>query len=239
MTDPGKLARVIIAVVTGLYTFVLFLTGNPLEHGARQAVSYVPTFVGFGVILFDVWLWRCPGVHFFVGRPRIDGTWLATLQPSADSHIPEGGNRGPIEAAVVIEQTYWSLAATLMTKESTSQSYTASLRADAESRGRRLLTYSYGNVPEQAQRPRSQPHLGATQLRVTGRLPTELTGSYWTDRLTRGDMRLTFFSRERDYPTLDAVLKAGAKVEQIAATKAATSAIRKRRGASWFRRLFR
>jgi hypothetical protein len=40
-------------------------------------------------------------------------------------------------------------------------------------------------------RDRSEPHFGAARLECTGQTPTRLTGVYWTDRLTRGDMEFS------------------------------------------------
>jgi hypothetical protein len=145
-------------------------------------------------------------VHRLVRRPRIDGTWLTTLTPHPDSHIPDGGNRGPIQAAVLIEQTFWSVHVTLLTAESRSVSTSASLHG--VTRQQAVLTYTYANEPDQQHRPRSQPHAGASQFNVTGREPQQMTGNYWTARLTVGDMAMSLLNRRTDYPSL-----AGAMLE--------------------------
>lgn len=54
------------------------------------------------------------------GRPHLYGTWRASITPSPGSRIPEGGNIGLISAAVVIEQTLWTVAVSLHTPESSS-----------------------------------------------------------------------------------------------------------------------
>jgi len=203
--NAGKLTHAVAFVVTTLYTVAMYLTSSSLPSDAAKLVSYIPTVVGWGLLLFDLWVWRFPIIHRFVGRPRIDGAWVGTLTPREDSHIPEGGNRGPIEIAIIIEQTYWSVGATLMTAESASQSTASSIRSDPESPGRRVLSYAYANTPDQKHHARSRQHLGAVRLRLAGRLPTEMSGTYWTDRLTAGDMKLTLLDREKDYPSLEAV----------------------------------
>jgi hypothetical protein len=65
-----------------------------------------------------------------------------------------------------------------------------------------VLTYTYANEPEQQYRPRSQPHAGASQFNMAGRSPTRMTGTYWTARLTVGDMSLHLLNRKTDYATL-------------------------------------
>jgi hypothetical protein len=57
-------------------------------------------------------------------------------------------------------------------------------------------------------RPRSNSHIGATILDLSGRNPDRMTGKYWTDRLTAGDMSLTRVARQRHFNSLDEVDRA-------------------------------
>jgi len=206
--NPATLVRIVTLIITTLYTAVLYFFHASIQGTPAKILTYVPTAVGFGLLFFDVLIWRLPLVHRLVKRPRIGGTWVGILSPASESRIPAEGNRGPIPAAIVIEQTYWSIGVTLMTAESSSQSTSTSLRADPSSPGRRVLAYTYLNEPKQEHRTRSPAHAGASQLRVVGRLPKQLNGTYWTDRLTAGDMEFEFVDREVDYPSYEAVAKA-------------------------------
>ncbi|MGY4684451.1 Cap15 family cyclic dinucleotide receptor domain-containing protein [Micromonospora aurantiaca (nom. illeg.)] len=173
-----------------------------------MALTYLPTFLIIGVVAFDLWVWKWPGVARIANHPRIGGTWRARLQPHPDSHIPRNGNRGPIEAAMIIEQTYWTLAIRLLTSESASISTSATLRPEGDSKEQRILTFTYRNAPRYEYRPRSQPHGGAVNLTITGRAPNRLVGNYWTDRFTMGDIELELLERRTDYPTFDDTPKA-------------------------------
>lgn len=206
MTSPARTVRITVSAVSAIYAIVLYVSGIRLQHDARQLLAYLPSVFGILVVIFDSWAWKWPAIHNLTGRPRLDGTWITSLRPHQDSHIPKDGDRGPIQAAVIIDQTYWSLGVTLLSQQSTSYSTAASLRRHGDSRDRRTLTYTYANEPAQEHRPRSQPHAGATQLQVSGRRPTQITGTYWTDRLTVGDLDLRLLDRRTDYPTLAAVL---------------------------------
>jgi hypothetical protein len=203
VSAPSRPVRYAVAAASAIYAVVLYVSGFRFDTGIRQILAYLPAIAAFAVAAFDLWIWKWPVVHRMVQRPRIDGTWLTTLTPHHDSRIPEGGNRGPIDAAVLIEQTYWSVSVTLMTAESRSISTSAALHAT--SRQQSVLTYTYANEPEQQHRPRSQPHAGASQFNITGRDPRQMSGTYWTARLTAGDMTLRFLNRRGDYPTLAAV----------------------------------
>ena len=206
MGNPSKIVRITISAVSTLYAIILYAIGIRLQDDARQILAYLPSALGILIVIFDSWAWKWPVIHGLAGRPRIDGTWIANLHPNPDSHIPAGGNRGPIQAAFMIDQTYWSIGITMLTGESASYSTASSLRRPGASRDRRILSYTYSNEPAQEHRPRSQAHVGATQLHVSGQRPIELTGMYWTDRFTAGDLHLRLLSRHTDYPTLKAVL---------------------------------
>jgi hypothetical protein len=53
-----------------------------------------------------------------------------------------------------------------------------------------------------------------------GRLPRELSGTYWTDRLTSGDFTFHLVDRKVDYASLDAVAKAELAKREEAAKQA-------------------
>lgn len=120
------------------------------------------------------------------GRPDIRGTWRGTLA----SHWvnPETGDRiaPDHEVYLVVRQTYWSVAANLITKESKSCSTTAVVEDDGC--GQPQLVAVYRNTPRAAVRHRSEVHHGAFKLDVSGQPVDRLEGYYWTDRNTIGEL---------------------------------------------------
>jgi hypothetical protein len=203
MQPPAKALRLAVTIATTLYTALLVVSGVDLPGATRKAVGFLPTVLGFGFVVFHLWLWRLPGIHRVVGRPWVAGTWIATITPHPDSRIPAGGNRGPIEAVVTIEQSYWMLAVRQQTPESSSYSTSAALRPEGDSKVRGVLAYTYRTTPQQQHRDRNPAQTGACQLVATGRTPMTLTGTYWTDRFTTGDMTLRHLSRRTDVASLD------------------------------------
>jgi SMODS-associating 2TM, beta-strand rich effector domain len=183
------------------YGVLLYACGVRLEGEAKELVPYLPTAMGFLLIAFDKWMWRWCFIQPFVGRPLLRGTWLVTIRPSAKSHIPAGGNRGPIEGAMVIEQNFFSVHVTQYTGESTSQSGAAVVQAVGESAKQAVLAFVYANRPKQEHRARSPNHDGACQLEAVGDAPVEMRGHYWTSRFTAGDLELQFVDRTLDYST--------------------------------------
>src|SRR5688572_23633164 len=76
------------------------------------------TVVGLLLLVFDKWAWSFRFLHpWFVARPYIKGTWKGLLyseyvDPKTNQKAP------PIEVYLVIRQTYFTIHARLLTRES-------------------------------------------------------------------------------------------------------------------------
>lgn len=202
---PGTAARVAATVATGTYTLALRLAGVKLGAGVKSLVSYTPTFVIALFLVLDRWAWRWPVVHRLTGHPYLAGTWRLVLKPSADSCIPEGGNRGPIDAFLIVKQTWFGVHLTQVSRESRSTSLGATFRR-AEVADQHVLHYSYLNIPLQQHQPRSSQHFGACTFTMVGRRPLEIDGSYFTGRLTRGDIGAALLDRKSDVISYDSLI---------------------------------
>lgn len=200
--DEARLARIVAVGISAAWVIVLQLSGNTVAGSTQRLLAYLPSALVLVMVAFDLWVWKWPGVHMLVGRPRVDGTWMTTIRPHEKGRVPKNGNLGPITSAVVIEQTFWTVTVRLLTAESLSMSELASMRVQGDSRQQRLLTYTYRNEPRQQHRTRSSPHRGACELTVVGRCPKTVSGTYWTDRLTAGDMDLVLVDRRKNRESL-------------------------------------
>ncbi|MDT0468344.1 Cap15 family cyclic dinucleotide receptor domain-containing protein [Streptomyces gibsoniae] len=185
-----------------VYGVLLYLLGLHPDKELKYALAYVPSLLGYLVVIFDKWAWRWPGIHRLTGHPKLGGTWRTTLSPSSASHIPAGGNRGPIRAYLTIEQSYWTLHATLRTAESSSRSTNAAIEK-TDGSGIAELRFLYENTPQAAYQQRSPRHTGACRLSVSGSAPQAMTGRYYTDRFTAGDMDLVLVSEATDHATYE------------------------------------
>lgn len=202
MNQQAAIIRVVAVGISIAWTATLYLSGVDLAEPTRRLLAYLPTVAVILAVAFDLWLWKLPLMNRIVGRPRLDGTWRTTLTPNPESHIPDGGNRGPVQALTCIEQTYWTMSVSLLTAQSRSQSTTAALAANPDSKSTKRLYFTYRNDPQLAHRPRSLAHLGSCELAITGHKPTRIDGMYWTNRLTMGDLCLELIDRRTDH-TLD------------------------------------
>lgn len=182
-------AQYATVVVSAVYSCILYFAHNDLALPVRLLLYILPVLVIGGLLVFDKWLWRVPVVAKWHSRPVLAGLWSASIRPTENSRIPEGGNRGPIEAYIVIEQTFWTTQVSLMTAESQSTSLAAALYSRAEGDGKSLV-WSYRTNPRSAVRDRNYSHQGQGEISVPPGGADLLEGTYFTDRLTTGDMTL-------------------------------------------------
>ena len=87
------------------------------------------------------------------------------------------------DATLEIKQTLLKISIIMKTDESSSGSVSASID---EVFGENRLTYCYMNKPMASVRNRSEIHYGTAMLNCD--FPGKLSGSYFTDRKTTGDM---------------------------------------------------
>src|SRR5262249_20094759 len=123
---------------------------------------------------------------WFVDRPYLKGTWKGVLE---SSYVDPATQQkvAPIEVYLVVRQTFSAVHLRLITRESASESLANNI-PKGEDDGYTVASV-YRNTPQLSARDRSAIHHGAIIIRVEGDPVTSLTGEYWTDRLTRGELR--------------------------------------------------
>lgn len=206
MGRPTALVRAVTLIVSAIYSIFLYSLGFELPGWWRFVVSFLPTLAVAGVVGWDLWLWRLPGVQRLVRRPDLRGLWRVTLRPHPDSHIPEGGNRGPIAGFLEIKQSFWAVHLRLYTDQSASRS-TATTWLPAYESSVDYLTFTYDNTPKMSESHRSMRSAGACNLNPTSLKPEEVEGTYFTDRFTKGDMALTLVDRSCGHPSFPAAVR--------------------------------
>ncbi len=92
----------------------------------------------------------------------------------------------PISASLDIRQTLFSISCVTRTEQTTSRSFASAIFVDRAS-GEQQLTYSYSADPRLRDRDDNPRHDGTAILRVVK--PSELVGTYFTDRQTRGELQ--------------------------------------------------
>lgn len=137
-------------------------------------------------------LWATPlGRRLGFAAPDLRGTWRGALTPT---HLPPGVvHPGPLIVVLVVRQTASTVHASLFTMESQSRVLASEF---IEVGGQRQLIYSYQNAPHLHSPRPGALHLGTTVLAVDGLRPSLLGGSYYTERLTAGQLKFNMHAPE-------------------------------------------
>jgi hypothetical protein len=191
-----------IAAVVVLVALVLYAAYRVEQPQNLDAVSIFQllettvTVMGLLAAAFIGFAWRWPIFQgWLVCVPDLTGTWRGTLVPliKSDGTLIAGE---PIPTTILVRQSSFDVRVTLHTAGMDSRSYSGEVIADEES-GEQRLTYSYTTDPSLGTRESNPRHDGTAllSLRVDHR---ELVGRYWTDRLTRGDIKVRFVDRKQD-----------------------------------------
>lgn len=188
MINRVQVSALILVPLISVAT-TLLLVGENLTWWKWVAAygSAVSATVG-ALHLFDRWVWKWSLLHgWFVERPVLADKWTFTIKPLWTD--PKTGNRQePINAEVTIRQTYTQLHLRLETPESSGDLIASKIVTKND--GTYQVVGVFRNEPSISIQDRSRIHLGAFVLDVSGESPepTKLTGQYWTDRGTAGEI---------------------------------------------------
>lgn len=186
----GKYIKALLYLTVTVWAVVLYVSGQAITSAWLRPLSTVTSVVLLVVMAFDFWLWKMPFLQgWFVKRPIIDGTWKVEIRsnwinPTTKAPIP------PIEAYMVIRETFSTLSLRLLTEESGSELVGTEIVCAAD--GLYCVSGVYRNEPRYQVRDRSPIHYGAVWLKVITEPTKSLRGHYWTDRNTAGEIELTF-----------------------------------------------
>ena len=184
----------LIAISAVAWALLLLSAGTEVPLTFFTPLGKVVTGIILLLKIFDKWLWRILPTKL-VRRPKVFGTWRVNVH-SKWQDPKTGAGIEPINAYLAVRQTFWTIDARLMTAESKSYQLSAQLVPPTpEVEDEYLLVAVYRNEPKLSVRDRSEIHFGALILRIPADSPKALTGQYWTDRLTCGE--LSGFSRDK------------------------------------------
>jgi hypothetical protein len=187
----SRLRIQVVAAITAAIGFVLPLVygGKPSLSTALRAYSFSVSAVIVLFLIYDRFVWHWSIVRRFTKKPDLRGTWLGELR---SSYVRNGEPIEPISGILRIRQTNSIQQVTLFTGESSSVTEQSQMAKEPDDRWR--LSWTYSNVPRAFVRHRSDCHLGTAEVTFDPR--EGLVGSYYTDRLTRGEMAFPKRSRK-------------------------------------------
>ena len=179
-------------IALALIVWIPVLWGLGIQLSWRYLLPYglVVSILCFVAAIFERWGWAWRFLNgWFVKRPDLRGSWRVELKSEWGNH--ETGNKiAPTTCYMAVRQSLTTLSMRLMTAESSS--WLIAHKIVEENDGVFLVTGVYTNTPKLELRgDRSEIHYGALLLQALGDPPTTLEGHYWTDRNSRGEMRLS------------------------------------------------
>lgn len=198
MPSQGK-GQVIVATVALVWLVLALVTDQTLSPTPLRLYSVGGSVVALLLLVYERYVWRWPLVRRFTGMPLLDGTWRGVV---VSSH---GAIPNPIPSVFRVSQTATAITVTMFSAESSSTSRYAALTSLSDQRW--ALMWSYDNMPRASVRHRSEHHRGSAEAILGNENDEMLVGEYYTDRLTRGEIRLDEWSPSR-YGTAESALRA-------------------------------
>lgn len=177
----------LLAIMVAVWGGLLILSGTAVSADLLKPFSTAVGIISVCLVIFDKWAWRLPFLYpWFVSKPNLEGTWKGQIlsswiDPETKAKSP------PLDAYLVIRQTFSSIQMRLLSKELNSELLAGNFVREAD--GIVQIAAVYRGTPKLLIRGRSPIHYGGLILRVLGNVPYALEGEYWTDRDTKGEMR--------------------------------------------------
>ncbi len=147
------------------------------------------------VALFVKWGWKLKIFRgWLVPFPNLNGSWTGLIYSEWTN--PETGEKPPpIPVMLTVNQSFFHISCMMRTSEMESSSYAEGFIIDPE-RQIKNLAYSYASKPRLSLNDRSIPHDGTAAFKVIEYPRKKLSGRYWTERLTKGEILLQFHSKK-------------------------------------------
>lgn len=177
--------RIVSGTAALVAIFLFLITDISLINVVGYAISVTVGIVYF----FDRWLWRCLP-EFVLGVPKIYGTWSGELKGKWINPDTKNETLKKVSPFFLsVRQTFSTIKICAISKESKSYSLGLYLRQSED--GDWLVSYIYDNTPDRKVRKKSQRHCGAAEL-IIGHLSgnRQISGEYWTDRWSQGEILL-------------------------------------------------
>lgn len=193
-----KSSLYLLVGVSALAWFVLaHISGLDLSK-IKDFFSLVPKVVSIDLLviaIFVKWGWKIKIFRgWLVPFPDLNGSWVGFIY--SDWKNPTTGERPPpIPVLLTVNQSFFHTNCVMRTGEMESSSYSEGFLIDPD-RQIKSVAYSFTSKPRLSLNERSIPHDGTAVFQIIDKPKQKLIGRYWTERLTKGEIRLKYHSKE-------------------------------------------
>lgn len=221
LTEFQRLLKVFATLTVLAWALIFFIQwhfmGAALFTAGWRSFTAALTIatVAFGV--FYKLAWKSPRIARLMGRSMVHGVWQGTLLSDYKTD-----KNHPLEVPIffVIRQTYLTLSLESFTKSQQGESKLEALIRNARTEATRL---SYVFELRRQFRGENKLTIGAGELRLQDD-NTILSGFYWTNTPTHGELKLKLVSRDCDGVDCYEVAERRWPVELIASSKPGVAA---------------
>jgi hypothetical protein len=177
----------LVGLSLAITAVALTTIGEPVSGAWLGIVGTVNAGVYVAYKVFNHFLWKIPTLQgWFVHRPHLYGTWDVELASFFES---DGKRVESIKATAVITQSFTEIHLDFRSPESRGELLNGGIVKQPD--GTYRFSGTYLNTPGlERQRSGNTTHKGSFWLVIEGKAnkPTELRGSYWTERQTAGEL---------------------------------------------------
>lgn len=187
-----SLLKPLLFIALAIFVLILWKEGVDLPTNFYALMSAAVTAAAVIYALFELYLWRLPVVSQLLSLPPdIQGTWKGQIDsfwvdPETKLTPP------PFDVYAVIRQTSSSINVRMFTAKSSSDTMAAHIDTQ---KGTHTIWAVFLNTPHLQFRDRSPIHHGGFMITLIGSPVQRLSGSYWTDRKTTGN--ITFSAKSK------------------------------------------
>lgn len=179
---------ILFSALVYFITYTVFPISKNTLFEYFRILSIVVTVDSAFIWLFINYLWKWTFLYdWVVPFPDLNGTWEGELK---SSYIDKKTNKkiDPIKATLKIRQSFVHIHCLLKTEAIESSSFVCQFDINKDKQKLKLV-YSYGGEANLLSRDDNPNHFGTAMLSVNDE-GKALTGSYWTDRKTTGELTL-------------------------------------------------
>ncbi|MEN8175288.1 MAG: hypothetical protein ABFS23_05975 [Pseudomonadota bacterium] len=147
------------------------------------------------VAAFVKWGWKLKIFRgWLVPFPNLNGTWIGFIY--SDWENPQTSEKPPpIPVMLTVNQSFFHVSCVMRTSEMESSSFSEGFLIDTD-RQLKKVAYFYTSKPRLSLSDRSVLHDGSAVFRIIEKPKLKLTGRYWTERLTKGEITIEHHTGE-------------------------------------------
>lgn len=193
----GNALYLLIGISSIAWFSLAYFNGLDLSK-VRDFFGLIPKVVSIDLLVVAVfvkWGWKYEIFRgWLVPFPDLSGTWIGYIH--SDWKNPQTGEKlPPIPVILTVNQSFFHVSCVMRTSEMESFSYSEGFLIDVD-RQIKKVAYSYTSKPRLSLSERSIPHDGTAVFQIIEKPKLKLVGRYWTERLTKGEIILGYYSTE-------------------------------------------